>query len=121
MRIIKTDIVTREDIQYLVNSFYTKVRADELLAPLFSAVDWPHHLPVMYNFWSSVLLGDQSYAGNPMSKHLHLPLEKHHFTRWLLLFTATVDENFEGYNATEAKNRARLVADLFQFKMGLIR
>ncbi len=92
---------------------------DSLLAPVFARVDWPHHLPIMYNFWSSVLLGDRSYSGNPLAKHMNLKIEKEHFTRWLELFTATVDEYFEGFNANEAKNRARTVADLFQFKMGL--
>jgi hemoglobin len=117
---MKADILTRSDVQRLVDAFYEKVRADAILAPHFAHVDWPHHLPVMYNFWSSVLLGEMSYSGNPIGKHLPLKIEGHHFSRWLELFTETVDENFEGYNATEAKNRARVVAELIQFKMGLV-
>ncbi|MGC1244127.1 MAG: group III truncated hemoglobin, partial [Chryseosolibacter sp.] len=62
--IMKHDIINREDIKLLVDSFYEKVQADALLAPVFNHVDWPHHLPIMYNFWSSMLLGDQSYRGN---------------------------------------------------------
>jgi hemoglobin len=115
----KDDIKTRADVKLLVDSFYAKVKADALLAPVFVHVNWPQHLPVMYNFWSSVLFGDMTYSGNPLAKHLNLEIGKEHFTRWLELFTATVDEHFEGFNANEAKRRANTVAELFQYKMGL--
>lgn len=113
------DISNHDDVKVLVDQFYAKVNADLLLAAVFAHVAWPNHLPVMYNFWSSVLLGDRSYSGNPLVKHINLKIGKEHFIRWLELFTATVDEHFEGFNANEAKNRARTVADLFQHKMGL--
>lgn len=113
------DILTRADVKLLVDRFYESVKADQLLAPVFAHVDWPNHLPIMYNFWSSVVLGDMSYSGNPLAKHLNLKIGKEHFTRWLELFTATVDEHFAGFNATEVKNRARAIANLFQFKMSL--
>ncbi len=47
---MKKDIESREDIELLVNQFYNKVNQDTLLAPVFSHVDWPNHLPIMYNF-----------------------------------------------------------------------
>lgn len=119
MKTDRQDIQTRADVKILVDSFYDKVKADELLAPVFAHVDWPHHLPIMYNFWSSILLGDLSYGGNPLAKHLNLDIRADHFTRWLELFTATVEEHFDGFNANEAKNRAQSVANLFQYKMGL--
>jgi hemoglobin len=121
VKVIRHDILTREDVKLMVDSFYDKVKADEVLAPLFHHVNWQQHLPVMYNFWSSVLFGDMTYSGNPLGKHLHLKVEKYHFIRWVKLFTETVDENFEGFNASEAKSRARLVAELFQYKMGLLK
>ncbi|MDZ7646298.1 MAG: group III truncated hemoglobin [Cytophagales bacterium] len=65
----------RAEIEILVNRFYDKVKADTLLAPVFAHVDWPHHLPIMYNFWSSMMLGEQSYQGNPFQKHVALPFE----------------------------------------------
>lgn len=120
MKVIRNDILNRADVKLLVDTFYEKVKVDDLLAPLFAHVDWPHHLPVMYNFWSSVLFGDMTYSGNPLGRHLALKLQKYHFTRWLKLFTETVDDHFSGFNANEAKNRARLVADLFQYRMGLL-
>jgi hemoglobin len=119
MRRVRDDIVVREDIKVLVDRFYDKVKTDSLLAPVFSHVDWQHHLPIMYNFWSSMLLGDQSYRGNPLQKHLHLDIDKTHFGRWLTLFNDTVDENFSGETADEVKKRAQAIAGIFQFKMGL--
>jgi hemoglobin len=114
-----TDILTRVEVERLVNRFYDQVRKDALLAPVFAHVDWPQHLPIMYNFWSSVLLGDGSYNGSPMSKHIGLTITREHFQSWLKLFMNTVDSEFAGPVADEAKSRAKTIADLFQYKMGL--
>ena len=118
---MKNDILTRDDIKVLVDGFYAKVQADPLLGPVFSHVDWPQHLPIMYNFWSSMLLGDQSYRGNPLQKHLPLAIEGSHFDRWLSLFTETVDMHFQGERADEIKMRARSIAGIFQMRMGIAR
>jgi hemoglobin len=117
---MKSDITNRENIQLLVDRFYEKVQADELLAPVFSHVNWPHHLPIMYDFWSSMLLGDQSYQGNPLQKHLPLAIQPKHFDQWLKLFHETVNENFAGNKAEEVKSRAQSIAGIFQVKMGLV-
>ena len=116
---MEKDIITREDVKLLVDRFYQKVQADPLLGPVFSHVDWPHHLPIMYNFWSSMLLGDQTYRGNPLQKHLPLPIESRHFDQWLKYFIETVDENFTGEKAEEVKMRAQSIAGIFQMRMGI--
>ena len=118
---MKNDILTREDIKLLVDRFYDKVQSDPLLGPVFSHVDWPHHLPTMYNFWSSMLLGDQSYRGNPFQKHLPLAIDGQHFEQWLKLFTETVDHHFSGEKAEEIKMRARSIAGIFQLRLGIRR
>lgn len=115
------DITARKDLVVLVNAFYDKVKSDALLGPVFSHVDWPRHLPVMYDFWCTLLLADGSYKGNPMQAHLHLPIERAHFTQWLNLFQETVDENFAGEKADEIKMRAQAIAGVLQHKMGLIK
>jgi len=99
--------------------FYERVRVDPLLSPVFAQVDWPAHLPTMYSFWSSLLLGDNSYQGNPFQKHIHLAIGTDHFDRWLHLFTLTVQQSFEGPKATEAIERARSIAGLFRHRLGL--
>lgn len=115
------DIATRYDIELLVNNFYKKVQADDVLAPHFSHVNWETHLPIMYSFWASMILGEQSYRGAPFTKHASLPLNTTHFDRWLELFHETIDETFEGDKATEIKDRARSIAQVFQHKMNLLK
>ena len=116
---MKQDIISRQDIATLIDRFYTKVRKDELLAPVFLHVDWEHHTPVIINFWESLLFGSQTYQGNPFNKHINLPVKPQHFDRWLELFTQTLEENFSGEKANEAHERAHSIAAMFQYKMGL--
>ncbi|CAN5425236.1 hypothetical protein BH09BAC3_BH09BAC3_06430 [soil metagenome] len=116
----KKDILTRQDIEVLVNKFYEKVKSDPLLGPQFISVNWVDHLPVMYNFWSSMMLGDQTYHGNPFQKHVSLPINRQHFAKWLDFFLQTVDEEFHGEKADEIKTRAQSIAGVFQHKMGLL-
>jgi hemoglobin len=117
---MKADITSRVDIERLVNSFYSKVQADDLLAPVFSHVDWPKHLPIMYSFWTFALLGEIGYKSNMVQKHLGLPIKPEHFNQWLSLFNSTVDELFAGEKAEEAKSRAYSMAVVIQVKMGLV-
>ena len=81
-------------IERLVRTFYARVRADELIGPIFSAriADWEPHLERMCAFWSSVALMSGAYHGQPMQKHLPLPVDALHFDRWLALFAQTANE-----------------------------
>jgi hemoglobin len=113
---MKPDITTSEDIKNLIDSFYEKVKADDIIGYIFNdiaQVDWPHHLPRMYAFWEFLLLSKDTYKGNPMEVHqkLHrqVRLTEEHFNRWLQLFHQTVDEHFEGLVAQDAKNRSNLI------------
>ncbi|TGD79763.1 group III truncated hemoglobin [Hymenobacter wooponensis] len=115
-----SDIQTEADIKRLVDTFYDKVNADELLSPIFNTVaqvHWEAHLPNMYDFWSSVLLGTTRYRGRPFPKHLGLPVALPHFERWLGLFTSTVRENFAGAKADEACYKAGNIARMFEFRI----
>ena len=115
----KPDITTRIQIEQLVDSFYSKVRNDKLLSPVFLHVDWTAHLPKMYCFWAFTLLGEPGYTSNLVQKHLPLSIEAEHFSRWLALFNQSVDENFSGDKAEEAKGRAYSMGVVIQVKMGL--
>jgi len=114
------DIQHREHVVLMVNRFYEKVKADNLLSPIFAHVNWPKHLPVMYDFWSSMLLGERTYSGNPFEKHVALPVKGVHFDQWLKLFHQTVDELFSGEKAMEVKDRAQSIARVWQFKLDQI-
>lgn len=81
-------------IEALVRRFYTDIRADAALGPLFEAriEDWEAHLEQMCAFWSSVMLRSGRYHGQPMPKHAPLPVAGAHFDRWLDLFSRTANE-----------------------------
>ncbi|WP_201985612.1 group III truncated hemoglobin [Hymenobacter rubidus] len=114
------DLETEADIVRLVDTFYARVNEDELLRPVFNdvaQVDWAQHLPTMYDFWSSVLLGTSRYKGRPMAKHFPLPITPAHFQRWLVLFRASVDELFSGPKADDAKARAHSIGAMFEHRM----
>ena len=117
---MRTDITNRKDIELLVDRFYDLVRRDETISKFFEDVNWDKHLPIMYSFWSSAILGEQTYRGNPFQKHMHLAIGKEHFEAWLVLFKKTVDDNFAGENAEQIKARAEAIATVFQHKMNLI-
>lgn len=120
----KHDILTEADIKLLIDAFYKRVIADPIIGFIFTdvvALSWEKHIPIMNSFWSSVLLGKNTYSGNPMIKHIDLDkkimLKKEHFDKWLQLWENTVQENFTGENASEAISRAKNIASLMQFKI----
>jgi hemoglobin len=115
-----TEILTLEDIKLLVDTFYDRIRTDELLAPIFNERiqdKWPVHLEKMYRFWQTVLLEEHTYFGSPFMPHAQLPVHREHFATWLALFNKTVDELFTGAKADEAKWRAAKMAELFEAKI----
>jgi hemoglobin len=121
---MKKDIQNADDIKLLVDEFYEKVVDDKDLGPIFTdvaKVNWGHHLPIMYAFWESTLLGTPGYKGNPMDAHFKLnqkiELTGAHFSRWKSLFIQTVKENFEGEIAELAEDKAVSIADLMFYKI----
>ncbi|MCW3462925.1 group III truncated hemoglobin [Chitinophaga nivalis] len=124
---VQREIANREDVILLVDSFYEKVQQDNLIGFIFNdiaRVDWSHHLPIMYNFWESLLLDSHNYGRNAMEPHFRLnkliPLEPAFFDRWLELFEATVHELFTGTKASLAITRARSIKGIMALKMDRI-
>lgn len=86
---------TEEDVRRLVHRFYAKVRQDEVLGPIFNArvADWDHHLEMLCDFWSSLVLGTRRFKGAPIPAHARIPdLSWPLFQRWLGLFHGTSAE-----------------------------
>jgi hemoglobin len=106
-------------IERLVQSFYARVRDDALIGPIFAArvIDWDIHLQRMCLFWSSVALASGRYHGQPMPKHLPLPVEARHFDRWLELFRQSAREVCPPAAADLFINRAELIAQ--SLEMGI--
>ena len=118
------DLSTRSGIETLVTNFYAKVKCDSLIGPFFTEVaqvDWDAHIPMLCDFWESILLGTKGYKGNPLQAHQQLhkkaSLGTEHFERWTQLFIETVDEHFSGTLAETAKQRALSIATVLQIKI----
>jgi len=115
------DIQHRKDIELLIDKFYKRVIVDDTIGFFFTKVikiDWDKHMPIMYDFWETTLLGNIKYQGNPMLKHIALnkkePMNPTHFERWLELWKVTVSENFSGQKADEAIQRATQIGELMK-------
>jgi hemoglobin len=116
----RKDISTMEDIKLLVNTFYEKIRGNELLSPIFNLKiqdRWPEHLEKMYRFWQTVLLQEHTYYGSPFPPHAKLPVNQAHFDTWLEIWHKTIDDNFIGEKADEAKWRGDKMAVMFLSKI----
>ena len=107
--------ITEANIEDLVHTFYAKVRADDLIGPIFVETigdDWAPQLATMVNFWSSVMLTSGAYKGNPMIKHRQLVgLKAEYFPRWLALFEETAGELFVPELAASFVQKARRIAE----------
>ena len=120
---MRKDITDREDLLLLMKNFYEKLLADPSINYLFTdiaKINLAHHLPVLVDFWDSVLFQSDTYRKNAMQPHMALheqsPLGKHHFETWLRYFKDSVDELFEGDNAFIIKERATSIATVMQIK-----
>ncbi len=122
----KNDITCRDNIEELMQAFYAKVLDDIIIGFIFTRIakmDLNIHLPIICDFWETVIFGVPKYKKGPdvMKAHMDLnekiPLKKGHFTRWLYLFHKTVDEMFEGENARKIKERSVLIAKSMQKRL----
>ncbi|MGU3361993.1 group III truncated hemoglobin [Methylobacterium sp. M6A4_1b] len=114
-----TDTLTEARLRTFLAAFYAKVRRDPLIGPVFARAipdgDWPRHLAVIQDFWSSVLLRSGRYKGNPFGKHQGLgALTPAHFARWLALFEETARQMFPADVAALLTERANRIGDSLQ-------
>jgi hemoglobin len=107
--------ISENGIHRLVDGFYTKIRADPELGPIFERVirdNWDPHLATMRNFWSSVMLTSGRYKGTPVPVHLRIKdIEPRLFDCWLRLFGETCDELFEDEIAGAFRIKAARIAE----------
>ncbi len=121
---MKKDIANRNDLLQFVKLFYDKLLDDPTISYLFTdiaKIDLEHHLPVLVDFWDSILFQSNTYQKNAMQVHIDLhkksPIEKHHFDTWLQYFKESIDELFEGEKAFLAKERATSIATVMKIKL----
>lgn len=113
-------IETREDISFLVNTFYDNIRKDNLLGNIFNSHipndKWPEHLEKLTDFWETNLFGVAKFKGNPTQKHINVDdnlennINQEHFGRWLQIWFETINTYFDGHLANRAKEGARRMA-----------
>lgn len=118
------DIRSREDVEILVNKFYSKAILNIEIGYFFTKVinlDFNKHLPLIIDFWTSVLFGTGHYKGNPIKKHIdlhrHSPLKEAHFDIWLDLWNEAIDQSYQGPKADEAKQKASTMKSLMLLKI----
>lgn len=113
--------MTEQQLAVLVDRFYAKVRADDVLGPVFNAAvgDWPEHLEKLSAFWSSVMLTTGRYKGNPMAAHLKhkAAIEAPMFNRWLQLWGETAREILDERGAAAVVAKAERIAESLQLGM----
>lgn len=108
-------------IERLVRRFYTRVRADDLLGPIFNTriADWEEYLEKLTCFWASVTLLTGDYKGTPLQAHLAMPdLDETHFGRWLALFRETLESCCTADQAALFNDRAHRISCSFQLALG---
>jgi hemoglobin len=111
---------SRENIATLVDAFYSRIRQDTLLGPIFkkhiAEDEWPGHLAKLTDFWEMKLLGGARFRGSPSQKHSDVDrasghtITQEHFARWLQLWLETINDGYGGSMAERAKVQARKMA-----------
>ncbi|MBC6983162.1 group III truncated hemoglobin [Caulobacter sp. 17J80-11] len=98
----------------LMEIFYERVRRDPQLGPVFEAAidDWPRHLQLLADFWSSVALTTGRYKGHPMQAHLkhQAAITPEMFDRWLALWHEATDEMLSPTAAALLQEKAARIA-----------
>lgn len=122
--LVMKDIKNSADIKHLVDSFYKLVVTDPVIGHVFTEVvklDWQVHIPVMYRFWETILIGTVEYKGSPIQKHIELDqkqaLQPLHFERWIQLWETTVRSNFSGPKAEESIKRSKVMGEMIMYKI----
>jgi len=119
--VVTTADIDEAGLERLVHEFYSRVRRDEQLGPIFNdaIADWPEHLAKLHAFWSSVMLTSGRYKGQPVPAHL-----KHRdritpalFQRWLALWGETAREMMTPDAAAALEAKAARIAESLQLAL----
>lgn len=115
------DFETRKDIEEMLQEFYDRATKDPLIGPKFKDIDMKEHIPVIVDFWESILFGTSKYQRNAFERHIRLDLKREHFERWLSIFEETVRARFRGKKADHSIYRAQSIAQIFSSKLDRLR
>ena len=120
-----SDIINREDLFFLMTTFYKKLLSDSSINFIFievAKIDLKTHIPIITDFWEQNILGTGTYKNNVLKVHRDLNdlsrLSPDHFEIWLKHFENTIDSNYAGENAEKMKTRALSIANVMKIKLG---
>ncbi len=107
--------ITEDSLKLLVDTFYARVRQDDLIGPVFNRAidDWPDHLDRLQAFWSSVMLTSGRYKGRPLPAHIKHgdAISPAGFERWLGLWRETTEELLDAESAAAMQEKAERIAE----------
>lgn len=106
--------VTGEDIDRMMSVFYNRIRAHDVLGPIFDKYisDWDAHEAKIASFWRNAILFERGYDGRPQQVHMQRPeVMGMHFPIWLDLFEETAHEVLEPQQAEAWVAFARRIGD----------
>lgn len=114
--------INRENLRYLMRSFYERAVEHERLAPFFldeighdlDDEEWTEHIELLADFWLAKMLGEDTYYGNFVGAHVKMPrIHKEIVDDWLLLFSVTVVEVYDAVTAERFKKKALQLSKQF--------
>lgn len=105
----------------LVREFYSRVRTNDRLGPIFANVigeEWEPHLEKMTDFWCAVILKNGAYSGRPVPAHLKLKqVREEDFDIWLSIFRQTASDLCNPEVAAVFVERAERIAQSLKLAM----
>lgn len=120
--------ITKENLNILVVTFYTRVLKNEKIAPFFieklgddmKSDIWQKHITLLTNFWYTISHGRGDYNGSPFAPHMQISgLDKESFETWIRLFFSSVDKIYEEDIANKFKERSSIIAGNFMRNLGI--
>lgn len=118
------DILTQNDLYFLLDEFYKKLLEDHRINYIFTEIvkiKISAHLPILVTFWSQMILGTGGYTNNLTDIHLNIDKLEHLtpklFDIWIYHFNNTINENFKGKNANEIILQAKNLSIILQIKI----
>lgn len=123
------DIETRENIVFLMKSFYDLLLADDSINFFFTKITstdqhLAEHFETLATFWEQALFLKGGYHNNMFQIHHEIhtkhAFQKQHFETWLFHLNSTIDKHFKGDNAEKMKTNALSMATVMQIKFQTI-
>ena len=97
----RADLANRGDVEALLRRLYGQVLVDDILAEPFAEIrmNGPEsHLPVMCDFWQTVLFRAGLYGRSEVRAHHPVRAGDGllHVRRWLKLWNSAIDQMYHG-------------------------